>query len=162
MSAAPTFDTEKKQLKNRNGGILRLRLAYGRRSNKYKTAFYTIWILSLFGPQWIAMYIDIIWIVTNSPNGACNAYMHAVRGSYSYLCKYIVNQWVRIHSWLQDQIILSQVGSALLLRTLLLFGSDLDYTVVNNEPGHLSCKHGLWHLGHGVQDDYLELNNKSR
>ena len=30
MSAAPTFDTEKKP---RNGGILRLRLAYGRRSN---------------------------------------------------------------------------------------------------------------------------------
>ena len=33
MSAAPTFDTEKKKKKNRNEGILRLRLAYGRRSN---------------------------------------------------------------------------------------------------------------------------------
>ena len=31
MSGSPTFDTEKK---NRHGGILRLRLAYGRRSNK--------------------------------------------------------------------------------------------------------------------------------
>ena len=31
MSGSPTFDTEKK---TRNGGILRLRLAYGRRSNK--------------------------------------------------------------------------------------------------------------------------------
>ena len=35
MSGSPTFDTEKKK-KNRNGGILRLRLAYGRRSNKLK------------------------------------------------------------------------------------------------------------------------------
>ena len=30
MSGSPTFDNEKKP---RNGGILRLRLAYGRRSN---------------------------------------------------------------------------------------------------------------------------------
>ena len=36
MSGSPTFDTEKK---NRNGGILRLRLAYGRRSNY--TPYYT-------------------------------------------------------------------------------------------------------------------------
>ena len=33
MSGSPTFDTEKKNKKNKNGGILRLRLAYGRRSN---------------------------------------------------------------------------------------------------------------------------------
>ena len=36
MSGSPTFDTEKKRKKNRNGGILRLRLAYGRRSNYSK------------------------------------------------------------------------------------------------------------------------------
>ena len=33
MSGSPTFDTEKTPKKIRNGGILRLRLAYGRRSN---------------------------------------------------------------------------------------------------------------------------------
>ena len=32
MSGSSTFDTEKNPQKNRNRGILRLRLAYGRRS----------------------------------------------------------------------------------------------------------------------------------
>ena len=39
--AAAQLSTPKKKKKNRNGGILRLRLAYGRRSNKYISVCWT-------------------------------------------------------------------------------------------------------------------------
>ena len=51
MSSSPTLDTEKK---NRNGGILRLRLAYGRRSKKGTHPMKNGHIF-LFSKKWGAM-----------------------------------------------------------------------------------------------------------
>ena len=69
MSATPTSDTEKNP---RNGGILRLRLAYGRRSNKTPAqAFTPPTDEKKMGTIWILVY----YTVYGSRRGRCRNFL---------------------------------------------------------------------------------------